>query len=203
MNQFELCVQGPSEEAVNLKLSPSHTVTQLRSLLAIQFGVAAEQLFLVADNNLSKKLEMYEPDFVHTLPVAQLVEHGSTVCVKIGSALAALGPFIVANAATREPAHVMVDKYIIITDFKPPSLARNKALNGGEMISREVVVHREGISIDAEISETVADGPNSRMVNSIMLPAQHDKAQKIDLFMDLLKRGLSIEEAGKAIQFLG
>lgn len=63
---------GPTDQSAKLKLSLSETVAQLRSHIAAQLQVAPEEVFLVADDAMSRQLVQFshEPDEANKYPVA-------------------------------------------------------------------------------------------------------------------------------------
>jgi hypothetical protein len=101
---------------VKLKLSLSETVAQLRSHIAAQLQVAPEEVFLVADDAMSRQLVQFshEPDEANKYPVAQLVNPGDTVNFQIGRSTG-VGPFISVGPAASGLTVVETDTYRIST----------------------------------------------------------------------------------------
>jgi hypothetical protein len=101
---------------MKLNLSLSETVAQLRSHIAAHLHVAPEEVFLVADDAISRQLVQFshEPDEANKYPVAQLVKPGDTVNFQIGRSTG-VGPFISGGPAASELTVVGTDTYKIST----------------------------------------------------------------------------------------
>jgi hypothetical protein len=110
------CTAGPKDQSLNLKLSMSETVAQLRSQIAAEHQVAPEEVFLVADDAMSRQLVQFshEPDEANKYPVARLVKPGDTVNFQIGCDTG-VGPFISIGPAASELTVVEIDTYKIST----------------------------------------------------------------------------------------
>ena len=189
-----------------LKLQPgvAMTVAQVRLQIAELLRAAPEEVFLVADDVISKALLPFrhKPDLANERPVAELVPHGATVSVQIGRRGLDAGPFIQGTPAASEPTQLGTDSYKISTRtvsycLTPTTLRTSAALlilpisflsagvkaTGTEnTMSNELeVVARATHSISAEISNATTDGKRTTMNNIVAGPEQLTKRKKIEI----------------------